>query len=190
MRLNQLACGASAAVIALAASSAVFAQETTGGIRGQVTDEAGMGVANATVVVTHTPSGTRSTTMTDASGAYNARGLRVGGPYTVDVTAAGSEPTSAQVAAIGIGDPSTVDVVMFSGATTVEEILVTAQAGAASTAIGPSSVFTAQDLQNAPAINRDLRDVIAIDPRVYVDEAFVDAVQCLSLIHISSPRDA
>ena len=178
MRLNQLACGASAAVIALAASSAVFAQETTGGIRGQVTDEAGMGVANATVVVTHTPSGTRSTTMTDASGAYNARGLRVGGPYTVDVTAPGAEPTSAQVAAIGIGDPSTVDVVMFSGATTVEEILVTAQAGAASTAIGPSSVFTAQDLQNAPAINRDLRDVIAIDPRVYVDEAFVDAVQC------------
>src|SRR5690606_9480552 len=126
-------------------------------IRGQVTDEAGMGVANATVVVTHTPSGTRSTTLTDAAGAYNARGLRDGGPYTVDVTAPGAEPTTAQIAAIGIGDAATVDVVVFSGATTVEEILITAQAGAASTAIGPSSVFTAQDLETAPAINRDLR---------------------------------
>jgi len=50
--------------------------------------------------------------------------------------------------------------------------------GVVQTAIGPNAVFTAEDLQNAPAINRDIRDVIAIDPRIYVDEAFVDAVQC------------
>src|SRR5690606_18840302 len=41
MRLSQLACGASAAVIALAAASAVFAQETTGGVRGQIVDDSG-----------------------------------------------------------------------------------------------------------------------------------------------------
>jgi outer membrane receptor for ferrienterochelin and colicin len=178
MRLNQLAYGASAAVIALAASSAVFAQETTGGIRGQVTDESGMPVANATVVVTHVPSGTRSTTMTSASGEYNARGLRVGGPYAVDVAAPGAEPTTAQIASIGIGDAATVDVVVFSGATTVEEVLITAQAGAGRTAIGPSAVFTAAQLERTPTVNRDLRDVISIDPRIHLDSGYQDGIQC------------
>lgn len=178
MRLHHLACGASAAVIALAASSAVFAQETTGGIRGQVTDEAGMGVPGATVVVTHVPSGTRSTTLTDASGVYNARGLRVGGPYTVDVTAPGAEPASAQINSIGIGAASNVDVVVFSGATTVEEILITAQAGAGTTAIGPSATFTAAQLERTPTVNRDLRDVISIDPRIHLDAGHQDGIQC------------
>lgn len=178
MLMKQLACGASAAAIALAASSAVFAQETTGAIRGQVTDEYGAGVAGATVHVTHEPSGTRSTVVTDADGQYAARGLRVGGPYVVTAQAPGREAQSADIAAIGIGDAATVDLMVFSaGATAVEEIVVTAQAPA-QTAIGPSTVFTAEELAEAPAINRDLRDVIAMDPRVYVDEAFVDAVQC------------
>src|SRR5690606_3841433 len=30
----------------------------------------------------------------------------------------------------------------------------------------------------APAISRNINDVIAIDPRIYVDEAFNDSVQC------------
>ena len=70
------------------AASAVYAQETTGAIRGQVTDASGSPVSGATVTVVHVPSGTQSTTVTDASGGYSTRGLRVGGPYAVTVTTA------------------------------------------------------------------------------------------------------
>ncbi len=178
MRLNQLACGASAAVIALAAASAVFAQETTGGVRGQIVDDSGAPVAGATVVVTHTPSGTRSTTLTDAGGQYNARGLRVGGPYTVEVSAPGAETTSAQVAHVGIGDASTVNLTVFSGATTVEELVITAQAAGGATAIGPSATFSALQLERTPTVNRDLRDVISIDPRIHLDSGYQDGIQC------------
>ncbi|MFT4956515.1 MAG: outer membrane receptor protein involved in Fe transport [Brevundimonas sp.] len=174
MRLNQLACGASAAVIALAASSAVFAQETTGGIRGQVTDEAGMGVAGATVTVTHVPSGTRSTTMTDASGIYTTRSLRVGGPYTVDVTAPGAEPASAQVAAIGIGDPANVDVVVFSGATTVDELVITA--AGAELATSPRSTFGLGDIETLPSISRDIKDFVRTSPFATTDPTNNDAL--------------
>ena len=46
-------------------------------------------------------------------------------------------------------------------------------------ALGPSSVFGLQDLQEMPHINRDLRDVIRNDPRIYIDPAFAGgAVQC------------
>ena len=173
--LRKLAYGASAAVLMMTAATAVHAQETTGGVRGQVMDASGAPVAGATVTVTHTPSGTRSVMITDAGGAFSARGLRVGGPYLVEVSANG-ETTSEEIAAIGIGDAASVD--LFLGGQVVDEIVVAGVASPIQTAIGPSSVFTAEDLANAPAINRDLRDVIAIDPRVYIDEAFVEAVQC------------
>ena len=173
--LRKLAYGASAAVLMMTAATAVHAQETTGGVRGQVMDASGAPVAGATVTVTHTPSGTRSVMITDAGGAFSARGLRVGGPYLVEVSANG-ETTSEEIAAIGIGDAASVD--LFLGGQVVDEIVVAGVASPIQTAIGPSSVFTAEDLANAPAIKRDLRDVIAIDPRVFIDEAFVDAVQC------------
>src|SRR5690606_16648121 len=76
---RNLTYGVSAAAILLATSSAAFAQETTGGIRGVITDAAGAPVANATVVVTHVPSGTSTTTVTGADGSYTSRNLRVGG---------------------------------------------------------------------------------------------------------------
>ncbi|HAV50860.1 MAG TPA: TonB-dependent receptor, partial [Brevundimonas sp.] len=128
--------------------------------------------------MTHVPSGTRSVAVTGPNGQYNARGLRVGGPYTVQVDAAGVSGTR-EVAAIGIGDATVADVYVSQGGTQLDEVVVIGTAGGVvQTAIGPNAVFTAEDLANAPAINRDIRDVIAIDPRVYVDEAFVDAVQC------------
>ena len=67
-----------AAIAALVAPAAVQAQETTSTIRGTVTD-GGAPVAGATVTAVHIPSGTRSTTTTDASGAFTMPGLRVGG---------------------------------------------------------------------------------------------------------------
>ena len=159
------------------AASAVYAQETTGAIRGQVTDASGSPVSGATVTVVHVPSGTQSTTVTDASGGYSTRGLRVGGPYAVTVTTA-SDTAESELAAIGIGDAATVNLTIGAGESTIEDVIVTSRSVPVATAIGPNATFTSEDLQNAPAINRDLRDVIAIDPRIYVDEAFVDAVQC------------
>lgn len=176
--LKKFAYGASVAVLMMTAATAVHAQETTGALRGTVLGDNGSPVANATVTVTHVPSGTRSITVTGADGQYNARGLRVGGPYIVSVDAAGLSGTR-DVASIGIGDASVADVYVSDGSTVLDEVVVVGSVGGVvQTAIGPNAVFTAEDLQNAPAINRDLRDVIAIDPRIYVDEAFVDAVQC------------
>jgi hypothetical protein len=176
--LKKFAYGASVAVLMMTAATAVHAQETTGAIRGTILNDNGAPVANATVTVTHVPSGTRSVAVTGANGQYNARGLRVGGPYIVSADSAGLSGTR-DVASIGIGDASVADVYISDGSTQLDELVVVGTAGGiVQTAIGPNAVFTAEDLARAPSINRDIRDVIAIDPRVYVDEAFVDAVQC------------
>lgn len=173
--MKRLAGGAALTALVCAMGSAVYAQETTGSIRGQITNEAGAPVSGATVVVTHVPSATSTTTITGGDGYFTTRGLRVGGPYTVAVTAPGLPSRTTQIAGVPIGESVEVDVAL--GSAEVAELVVTA-APVADTAVGPRAVFTESVLEAAPAINRDLRDVLAIDPRVYIDEAFVDAVQC------------
>ncbi|MEM8615581.1 MAG: cell envelope biogenesis protein OmpA, partial [Pseudomonadota bacterium] len=46
------------------------------------------------------------------------------------------------------------------------------------TATGPSAVFTLEDLETLPAINRDIKDIIRLDPRIFIDTSFADAIQC------------
>ncbi|MCG8371120.1 MAG: TonB-dependent receptor, partial [Proteobacteria bacterium] len=65
-------------------------------------------------------------------------------------------------------------------AESIEEIVVTAAlVQSAQVAVGPSSTFNFDEIQNAPAFDRDIKDVVRLDPRVYINEADVDNVQCL-----------
>jgi hypothetical protein len=73
----------------LATTASIHAQETTSAIQGSVTTAENTPIAGASVVIKHVPSGTRATATTDSSGNFNARGLRVGGPYEVSITASG-----------------------------------------------------------------------------------------------------
>src|SRR5687767_14301823 len=117
--MKKLVGGAALSVLAFAMSTAVYAQETTAGIRGQVVTASGAPAANATVIITHVPTGTRVNVMTGPDGFYTARGLRVGGPYTVAVTAGGQTETS-RVQSVGVGEPATVDIAF---ADAVEEVV-------------------------------------------------------------------
>jgi len=172
---QRLACGAAVVALASAASTAVYAQATTGAVRGQITDENGAAVANATVTVTHVPTGSSATSVTDASGFYSVRGLRPGGPYRVRATAPNFDAGTSNVAAIGVGEPANVDVLLYTTGSEVAEVVVTA-AAAASNQGGPSSNFTSSDIENLPSISRDLKDVARIDPFASIDPTNQDAL--------------
>lgn len=159
------------------AATAVYAQETTGAIRGQVLDQSGAPVAGATVNVTHVPTGTTTTTVTDASGSYSTRNLRVGGPYEITAVAEGygAEPTP--VAAIGIGDPANVDVYLAAtrgDAATLDDVVVTGVVGALRTS--PQSRFGLADIETLPSISRDIKDFVRTSPFATVDPTNFNAL--------------
>ncbi|HEX5755126.1 MAG TPA: carboxypeptidase-like regulatory domain-containing protein, partial [Arenimonas sp.] len=81
-RLSKLSLGLA---LALAAAPA-FAQTTSSAVGGRLVSGDGAPIAGAQVTITHVASGTSSNATTDAAGRYAARGLRVGGPYTVTFT--------------------------------------------------------------------------------------------------------
>ncbi|MBA4012439.1 MAG: TonB-dependent receptor [Phenylobacterium sp.] len=174
--MNRLAGGAALTALVCAMSSAVYAQETTGSVRGQVTDESGAGVAGATVTVTHVPTGATSTSVTGADGYFSARGLRVGGPYRIVATAADFERTQATLQSVGVGDPANVQLDMFrAGSAAVEELVVTGALAAPSQG-GPSTNFTAAAIESLPSISRDIKDFARLDPFATIDVSNQDAL--------------
>ncbi len=77
-------------LLALLVSAAQgFAQITTSAINGKVVDTEGMEIIGATVMAVHTPSGTSYGTVTNAAGYFAIQGMRVGGPYEVEVSYVG-----------------------------------------------------------------------------------------------------
>jgi len=78
--------------LSLFAIPALFAQGvTTGALNGVVRNTDGEGLVGATVTATHEPSGVQYGAVVRDGGAYDIRGVRVGGPYTIGVQMLGYE---------------------------------------------------------------------------------------------------
>jgi hypothetical protein len=154
---NQLFIGA--AVAALVAPASVQAQEVTSVIRGSVTEN-GVPVAGAAVTVVHVPTGTRSSTTTDASGTFTFTGLRVGGPFTVTVNDGQAQVTDINTI---INTPYDLPIELADFA---QDIVVTAAnvVRAGNISQGPATILTAEQISTIATINRDVRDLSRRDP--------------------------
>lgn len=160
--MSRLASGAAVGALALVASSAVYAQETTSAVRGTVTGDGGSAVAGATVTIVHLPSGTRSSTVTEATGAYSVRGLRVGGPYEITVQASDYEANKLGNVFLTLADTARIDIDLSSAAT-VDALVVTAASGVKDAETGPKTVLNRDAIEAVVSINRDVRDLARRD---------------------------
>ncbi|RVT43157.1 TonB-dependent receptor [Sphingobium algorifonticola] len=164
-----LAAGAASISMAMAIATPAFAQETTSSVRGTVTAD-GAPVAGATVEIVNVPSGTTSRATTDASGAFNASGLRVGGPYSVTVTAEGYDSFQVTDIFTVVSQPYEIPVALTSAG---DAIVVTASrvVGAGTVSSGPATVLTSEDIAAVASVNRDIRDLMRRDPFARLDYA-------------------
>ncbi len=157
--MKRLAYGAGLLALSAALASPAFAQETASALRGTVTAN-GAPVSGATVTVVHTPSGTRSTTVSGQGGVFDARGLRVGGPYSVTVAAPGQP--SKTFTDIYLTLSETFDLPAEVAAQEVAAVEVTATRRAAE--VGTSTVLSRDNIESVVSITRDIRDLARRDP--------------------------
>ncbi|MCO1335133.1 TonB-dependent receptor [Microbulbifer sp. OS29] len=167
----------SAAIISAASTAQIsHAQETAAGIRGSITGSSGQAITDAKVTVVHTPSNSRREVKVSEAGQFNLSGLRVGGPYTVTIESEQGERVLEDIY-LSVGD--TLPLSLTFDSSSLEEVSVLGQALSTSRlAVGPSSHFNSDDLASTPSVNRDIKDLLRLDPRVYIDEANLDAIQC------------
>ncbi len=165
MRYLRIGC----ALAALAAPVALHAQETTSALRGQVTDQTGAAIAGATVTVTHVPSGTRTTQVSDANGGFNATGLRLGGPFNVEVVADGYDTANEEVGLLSAGQAQRINVLLAEAGQTITVTAARTQRSAITLGTGAATVLNARDIAGISNINRDIRNLAARDPLVTLD---------------------
>lgn len=153
---------AAVAALGMAAASSAYAQETTSAVRGLVLSDSGEVIANAEVVVTHEPTGAVSNTRSRGDGSFDARGLRVGGPYTVEVRAPNFETRVVDNLFFTVGDPAEIEVMLYASG---QEIVVTGVAPR-STAEGSQTILGRDSIDGVVSVNRDIRDLARRDPLV------------------------
>jgi len=162
-----------AVLLGLGASAETYAQGTSSGIRGRVTDASGDPLANASVLVVDTRTGASRTLQTNASGAFYATNLPVGGPYRVTV----DNSRTVTVESIALGDVYNLTVAVDEN-NRVEEIVVLGDSGAmVDIASGPAATFSTFDMATSVSFDRDIKDVFVYDPRMNLDTN--NAVNCV-----------
>lgn len=159
-----------AALMLLVVPTTVFAQVTTGNIAGTVTDASGGALPGVTVEAVHTPTGTRYSTVSEASGRYVIPNVRVGGPYTVTGTLEGFKPSTTKDVKVNLGATTEINV-KLPLATVTEAIIVTAKPDDIITPTHTGSTSSVQEKQitELPTVNRSLQDFARTNPYFVVD---------------------
>lgn len=154
-------------------SSSAFSNSTTSDIKGNLVDENGKALSGAEVTVTYEATNTTKTVITDENGNFYAVNLKAGGPYTI---ASGRSQVSDVF--LSLGKTANVKLTL-SSSSSVEDVVVTAsRLNVVDTTSGPSYVFSSADLANAAAYDRDIKEVLAQHPSIYINEADNKAMQC------------
>ncbi|MCH8202831.1 MAG: TonB-dependent receptor [Proteobacteria bacterium] len=158
----------------------VAAQQITSGVRGTVSSAAGVPVAGARITITDSRTGRTTTVTTGSAGRFAVSGLEPGGPYTVLIETDQYVDQRIPDLSLSISDVSSLNITLQPAVGDVEEIVVTGvRSVLTQLALGPSSAFGLQVLEEMPSISHDFRDTIRLDPRVVIDPTNDDNISCL-----------
>lgn len=154
--------------LSLAFTAAALGQGiTSSAISGFVTDKQGAGVAGAAVTVVHEPSGTRSTTVSRANGAFNLSNLRVGGPYTVTATGQNLTETRRDLV-LEVGKTLELDLKLGGDIVQMQAFQVAGERDTTFDAarMGASTQFSESEIENIASIRSDVQDIARLDSRI------------------------
>ena len=142
------------------------AQETTSDIQGIVTD-GNNGIASATVVAVHVPTGTKYSTTSRKDGRYNLPNLRVGGPYEITTTFVGYKPSKLDNITLLLGQEYKADFVLILDSKELTEVTVSGRRQDKTfnnNRTGSQEIISRNQLERLPTINRSLQDFTKLEP--------------------------
>ena len=143
-----------------------FSQTTTSSMSGIVTDDQGEPLAGASVVAIHTPTGSKYGSVSQFSGNYAIRNMKVGGPYTVTVSYVGFQKQEVTDVYLQLGQTFNLDVKMAQAGETLEAVVI--QSGKNKTfnsgRTGAETSLGSKELRTMPSISRSAADFYRLDP--------------------------
>lgn len=143
----------------------VQAQVTTSSMAGKVTDDKGEPLIGATVVATHTPSGTTYGTVTNENGQYSIANMRVGGPYDVNISYIGFSDQKFDKLFLNLGENFKLDTKLYEGGVLIDVVEITSKSGTLGKNIGAGSQINSEKIDVMPTLSRGLNDFLRLNPQ-------------------------
>ena len=148
------------------ATTAVAASGQSSAMRGSVVGPQGNPAAGSVITILHQPSGTVKELEVNEDGAFSALGLRVGGPYTIIIESDKFQSKVIENVYLELNDTFSLKAQLESPSD-VERITVTGARDFTSNN-GSSSVFGQKAIETTPSFNRDLKDIVRLNPLAVV----------------------
>ena len=146
-------------------TTTVMAQITTSGISGRVTSQ-GEDVIGATITATHEPSGTVYRAVTNIDGRYTIQGMRVGGPYNVQVAYGGQKTKTFENVMLQLGETEDLSCTLQDDSKELQEVVVTGSAGVNATKTGAAQSISSKQIADMPSITHGIADVARLNPQL------------------------
>lgn len=158
----------SLAMVFIAASYSQ-AQVTTSSVTGNVIDSVTKEpLVGASIVATHSTSGTRYTALTSKNGDFTIHDMRVGGPYIVVVSFVGFETVTFDDVMLKLAEPFLLEVTLNKQSGTLENVIISTTKRNPilnSSRTGAMTNIGVQAIQNLPSINRSVNDFTRLTPQ-------------------------
>lgn len=162
---------AAIAVATFLASAAAFGQAiTTSSIEGRISTSAGDPISAAEITVLHLPTGTRVATTSRANGTFVVRGLRPGGPYTIEAVADGFAPSALRDVFLELDRAYNANLSLRAEEVVrLDTLVITSSAEGhlfRADRQGAGSSLSEEDLERNPQGDRSINSLARLDPRV------------------------
>jgi hypothetical protein len=143
------------------------AQVTSASLSGIVKDASNVGMPGATVVAVHTPSGSKYGAISNVNGRYFIPGVRVGGPYSIEVTFVGYQQVKKEGVFTSLGNTANTDFILNEDGKVLDEVVVSASRGDIFNdgRTGTSLNLDAESIAKLPTINRSINDFTRLTPQ-------------------------
>ena len=155
-------------LLLLLATVGVFAQVTTSSLTGIIKDAKGEPSIGATVRAVHTPSGTSYGVAANGEGRFTIQNMRIGGPYTVEISFVGARTETRTGITLQLGQPYVLNVTLSDEGAQLQEVTITATNPRSilnSDKTGSITVVDRTALQRLPSISRSLNDFTRLTPQ-------------------------
>jgi hypothetical protein len=141
-------------------------QVTTSSISGKVSDDKNAPLTGATVFVKHVPTGTTYGTLVAVDGGYSISGMRVGGPYEMEISFIGYSSQKASNLFLTVGEEATYNFTLGEKALQIGEIVAIGSKNQkfSSNRTGAQEIFTSETIEKLPTLNRSLSDFTKLTP--------------------------
>lgn len=146
--------------------SFIYAQSTTSSVGGRVigSDENQEPLIGASVVAVHEPSGTRYGTVTNAQGNYQLQGMRIGGPYRIEVSYVGYRRQVFTNIFLKLSENYACNAIL-QPSTELDEVVIAGNSSKfAGEKTGASTHITSTSIDRLPNISRNLTDLTKLSP--------------------------